>query len=40
MRIRVNDYTHLRVFSSYYYYSYIVWRRARDPILPVSGYSY
>jgi hypothetical protein len=24
----------------YYYYSYIVWRRAREPILPVTGYSY
>jgi hypothetical protein len=22
----------------FYYYSYIVWRRAREPILPVTGY--
>jgi hypothetical protein len=24
----------------FFYFSYIVWRRAREPILPVSGYSY
>jgi hypothetical protein len=24
----------------FYYYSYIVWRRAREPILPVTGYFY
>jgi hypothetical protein len=29
-----------RLFFYFYYYSYIVWRRAREPILPVSGYSY
>jgi hypothetical protein len=25
---------------SFFYYSYIVWRRAREPILPVTGYSF
>jgi hypothetical protein len=27
-------------FIFYFYYSYIVWRRAREPILPASGYTY
>jgi hypothetical protein len=33
------EYGH-RDFFFIFYYSYIVWRRAREPILPVSGYSY
>jgi hypothetical protein len=33
-----NRYYGLRDF--FYYYSYIVWRRAREPILPVTGCSY
>jgi hypothetical protein len=31
-----------KVFLFFFFllFSYIVWRRAREPILPVSGYSY